>query len=291
MNKISVFGDDFGKLLAKKLNADFSKVERRTFPDGEVQPRILKETGRTAVLAIRKRKDEHINSYLVNFILLARKLKERHKVVGVMPYLPYARQDKVFREGEPLSAKYIAEMIEKNIDAFVTVNMHEHRKKIGEIFSIHCKNISVFGEMGKKFKAMKDKIVVGPDGESGKFAEEFAKEAGCGFVVLKKERDVSTGNIRINHAGLREIKGKNAIIVDDMVAYGSTIIDAALSAKRAGAKSVSLAFVHGLLLGDSEKTIKTLKPLKIMSSNTLENDLQGYDVSGEIARTITKLFK
>jgi len=95
-----------------------------------------------------------------------------------MPYLPYARQDFIFREGEPLSSLYIAELIEKNADVFITCNMHEHRKKIGDLFKIPAYNVFLFQDLAEKFEdfSPSNSIVIGPDKESKAFVDDFCKK-------------------------------------------------------------------------------------------------------------------
>ena len=141
--KSLVIGDDLAEKLARLLSLEVILIEERIFPDGELQPRLKKEKkADQIILILQKRTNENINDYLLKYFLLARKAKDlAKKVVGIMPYLPYARQDAVFQEGESLSALYIDELIEKNLDVFITCNMHEHRKRIKDLFKIPAHNL------------------------------------------------------------------------------------------------------------------------------------------------------
>jgi len=298
MSKFYVVGDAFGKSIARKLKVGYSKVEYRTFPDGEIQPRVIKERSGNVILAIRKEKKENIDDYLIRFFLLANKLKDRRrKVIAVMPYLPYARQDKEFRKGEPRSAEYIAELIEKNADYFITINMHEHRTNVKKLFKISAVNLSVFEDLGKEFRkfGLNRPIAIGPDYESEKFAREFAMGygKGCEYSFFGKERNVRTGKIKTKAKKEIDLAGKDVIITDDVAATGLTLLNAAKIARKKRAKSISLCFVHGLLVNGAIGNIRKIRPKVVISSNTLDNKFRKLDVGLKIAEQIKsqKLFK
>lgn len=289
MNNVIIVGDNLAKKLSQCLQAKYSPIEERTFPDGELQPRLLKERpAEISILIFRKKRSETINDYLINFFLLSRKLKDiSKKVIGIMPYFPYARQDKIFRKGEPFSAKYIAELIEKNIDIFITVNSHEHREKNSQLFSIPVFNLSVFKLLAQKIKEfkLKNTLVIGPDKESKKYVDEFVKSFESQYLIFSKKRDLRTGKIRLIQKKL-DLRDKNLIIVDDIISSGGTIIGIIRLAKKFKAKTVSLAFVHGLLIGNAIRKIKEFKPLKMISTNTIENPFEIIEIVPEIAHLL-----
>jgi len=280
-----IVGDSLGQKLAKKINWDFIPLEERIFPDAELQPKLEKEKKRDKIIFIlQKRNRENINSYLVKYFLLSRKLKDlAKKVIGIMPYFPYARQDSVFREGEPLSALYIAELIEKNLDVFITCNMHEHRKKIGDLFKIPAYNIFLFEYLAKHFKNFnpKNSLVIGPDKEAETFVKNFRRGFPAKMAILKKERDLKTGKIKfLSTEELKPIiKNKEIIIVDDMVSTAGTITEAAKIVSKMKPKSISFAFVHPVFGNKSINALKKLKPKKIVCTNTIENNQYKTDIS------------
>jgi len=288
MNNVIVVGDNLAKKLSRCLQAKYSPTEDRIFPDGELQPRLLKEQpAKVSILILRKKRNETINDYLIKFFLLSRKLKDiSKKVIGIMPYFAYARQDKIFRKGEPFSVKYIAELIEKNIDIFITIDSHEHRIKNRQLFSIPVFNLSVFKLLAKKFKEfkLKNTLVVGPDKESKKHVDDFVEIFKSQYLIFIKKRNLSTGKIRHLVPKKLDLKNKNLIIVDDIISSGGTIIEIIKLAKKFGAKTISLAFVHGVLVGNAVEKLKKLKPLKMISTNTIENPFEAVDVVPELAR-------
>ncbi len=285
-----VIGDELAKKLAQQLNLDFILIEDRVFPDGEVQPRLEKEEKvNKAILVFQKKQKEDINAYLIKYFLLLRKIKElTQETICIMPYLPYARQDSIFREGEPLSSLYIAELIEKNADVFITCNMHEHRKKIGDLFKIPAYNIFLFQDLAEEFENFNtdNVIVVGPDKESKAFVDDFCKKFPAEKVVFEKERDIKTGKISFLFDRNYDFTDKDVIIVDDIVSTGRTILQAAKIAQELKAKTISFAFVHSIFGDKAIEELSKINPKKIVFTNTLENSQSSVDITKELAMCI-----
>lgn len=285
-----VIGDELAKKLAQQLNLDFISIENRVFPDGEVQPRLEKEEKiNKAVLIFQKKQKEDINAYLIKYFLLLRKIKDlAQETICIMPYLSYARQDSVFREGEPISSLYIAELIEKNVDVFITCNMHEHRKKIGDLFKIPAYNVFLFQDLAEKFEdfSSSNSVVIGPDKESKAFVDDFCKKFPAEKIVLEKTRDVKTGKISFLLDKDYDFTGKDVIIVDDIVSTGRTILQTAEIAKGLKAKTISFAFVHSIFGDKAVEELSKINPKKIVFTNTLENFQSSVDITKELVACI-----
>lgn len=288
MEKLIIVGDDLAQKISSAIDAKFVAVEEKIFPDGEIKPRlkISKEfKTKTAVLVLRKKEKEDINNYLAKFLLLGRKLKDcSKKVIGVMPYLPYARQDKVFWPGEPFSAGYWAEFLEKIFDIFITVNMHEHRRKINQIFSIPAYNLSIFQGVAEYMsnqlsQAEKNKMtLIGPDKEAEHFVDDFRKGLALDFLILKKERSVRTGKVSFDLPKV-DLGGREALIVDDVASSAKTLIKAAELIKRKGASAISFVVCHGLFVEGAFNSLKKMRPRRFIVSNTIINSAANYDVT------------
>ncbi len=285
-----VVGDELAGKLAHNLNFPFVSVEERILNDGESRPKLEKEIkAEQVILLLQKQQKENVNSYLIKYLLLARKIKESGaRIIGIMPYLPYTRQDKVFRPGEPLSALYIAELIEKNIDVFITCNMHEHRKKIGELFHIPAYNVFLFHEMAERFSdfSPSNTVVVGPDSESAAFVDDFCLSFSAQKLVLIKKRDVNSGVVSFAlppDLKKEDCSGKDFIIVDDIVSSGETILQTGEIVQELGAQTVSFAFAHAIFGDQSIKALEKVHPRKIVCSDTLENSLASVHISSSLA--------
>ena len=285
-----VIGNELAKKLAQQLNLDFVLIEDRVFPDGEVQPRLEKEEkANKAILILQKKQNEDINAYLIKYFLLLRKVKElAQEIICIMPYFSYARQDSIFQEGEPLSSLYIAELIEKNADVFITCNMHEHRKKIGDLFKIPAYNVFLFQDLAEKFEDFSpcSSVVIGPDKESKAFVDDFCKKFPAEKIVLEKTRDVETGKISFLFDKSYDFTDKDVIIVDDIVSTGRTILQTAEIAKGLKAKTISFAFVHSIFGDKAVEELSKINPKKIVFTNTLENSQSSVDITKELAMCI-----
>ena len=290
--KTVVIGDNLAEKLARLLNLEAILIEERIFPDGELQPRLQKEKkAEQIILILQKRINENINSYLLKYFLLSRKAKDlAKKVIGIMPYLPYTRQDAVFQEGESLSALYVDELIEKNLDVFITCNLHEHRKRIKDLFKIPAHNLFLFKDLSEKFSDFdsKEKVVIGPDREAKTFVDDFCLNFSAQKLVFLKQRDVKTGKITFSYPQ-EDLVGKEVIIVDDIVATGGTILEAAKIVHQLKAKTISFAFVHPIFGDQSIESLKTIHPQKIITTNTIENSKYELDIVEPLARFLKKI--
>ncbi|MDD4784307.1 MAG: ribose-phosphate diphosphokinase [Candidatus Pacebacteria bacterium] len=278
---IIVVGDKLAQKLSKKIDGEYLSVEYRKFFDGELKVRIPKiRKAKKGILLIDIKQDHNINEFLLNFLFLSQKLREMcDEVVGIITYLPYKRQDKEFLKGEVVSSKVVAKYIEKNLDYFITIDSHEHRLKIDEIFSIKVFNESVFMDLGKEFLDFKKEntMVVAPDSEAKAFVEKFCRYNNFNSVVLPKNRNTKTGEVEIKIKNEKDFINKDIIIVDDVSASGGTILHLINLIKKLKVKSVSVALAHGLFMGDVEKKFKSQKLKRIITSNTINNEFAKVD--------------
>jgi len=290
--KSLVIGDDLAEKLARLLNLEAILIKERIFSDGELQPRLQKEKkADQIILILQKRTSENINDYLLKYFLLSRKAKDlAKKVVGIMPYLPYARQDAVFQEGESLSALYVDELIEKNLDVFITCNMHEHRKRIKDLFKIPAHNLSLFKDLAEKFQDFdsKETVVIGPDREAKTFVDDFCKNFSAQKLVFLKQRNAKTGKITFSYSA-KDLQGKEVIIVDDIVSTGGTILEAAKIARQLKAKTISFAFIHPIFGNQSVESLRKINPKRIITTNTIENSKYKLDIVEPLAGFLKKM--
>lgn len=289
-----VIGDDLAEKLARLLNLEAILIKERIFPDGELQPRLQTEKkADQIILILQKRTSENINDYLLKYFLLSRKAKDlAKKVVGIMPYLPYARQDAVFQEGESLSSLYIAELIEKNLDVFITCDMHEHRKRIEELFTIPAHNLSLFKDLAKRFQDFESAktVVIGPDREAKTFVDDFCQNFPSQKSVFLKQRDAKTGKITFSYSE-KDLQGKEVIIVDDIVSTGGTILEAAKIIQKLKAKTISFAFIHPIFGDQSVESLRKINPKRIITTNTIENSKYELDIAEPLARFLKQTIK
>ena len=272
--------DDFNRSLSEIIGTKIAEVERRVFPDGEICPRIVETSGlngSNVVLSMRMKSGGNPNTYLSEVLFTIRNLREElkaGKIIAVIPYFPYARQDEIFRPGEPLSSRYVAEMLEEaGADAVISVTVHLHRiKSFSDIFSrAKAVNVSGFSGIARvlKNRELRDPVVIAPDGEGIAWAKELADLMGIKeYGAFKKERDLNTGEIRTQLVEM-DLRGRDVLIADDIVSTGGTMVNALAGVRKMGARRAIAAFVHPVLAPGAIDRILALAD-EVISSDTIE---------------------
>ena len=291
MAKFTVIGgnasQDLAKRLARKLKATYINTKLRTFPDGENKITLSAKPKKNIIIVVQSTYPP-VDSNLIQCLSLISKAKQfSPSVIAVVPYMGYARQDREFLPREVVSMQVIAKLFKAaGATKLIVVDIHS---LIGlKHFKISAKNISAVPELVKFFKKLKLKnpLVVSPDLGGKKRTKEFAKLLNSNYIALKKKRDRKTGKVKIISTNLKQVIGKDIILVDDMISSGGSIIKATEFLKKQKCKRVFVSCTHALLVGDAEKRIKKAGVTKIVSTNTIPGTTSKVDVSNIIAKTV-----
>ena len=193
----------------------------------------------------------------------------RSKVYAVIPYMGYARQDKQFLSGEIITMSIVAKMI-KMAGAKKVIFVDIHSKTGLNHFKITKENVSAIPELAKYFKKMKltNPLVVSPDIGGSLRAKKFAGVLNTDFIALKKSRDRNTGKVQI-HSSKADVRGRDLIVVDDIISTGGSIVKATQFLKRQKCKRVFVACTHGLFIGDAIRKMKKAGVSQIISTNKI----------------------
>src|SRR3989344_7386432 len=269
-------GKLLGRALAKRLDAGYSDLYAEKFPDGEMKIRFTAPLKGKTVFVVQSL-HPFPNDSLIELVFALKTAKElgAKKVFAVVPYFAYARQDNRFNEGEVVSNRIVAKMIEwAGADGFVTVTTHLHRiSSLKQIFRIPAVSVLLSKEIAdyakKKKLSGKNVLVVGPDGESAPLAGEIAEELNAGHYVFLKKRFSGTRIKSFETPGL-DCKGKSVLLIDDIASTGNTLISVAGILKRHGAKKVDCVVVH-LLDEEGGRKVRKNGLDSIACSNTLPN--------------------
>lgn len=272
--------------IAKELGAHLSKPELKRFPDGELYVRLTEEPrGREAVVvqSLRPPQDENLFELLL-LLDTARDLGAK-KVVAVIPYFCYARQDRRFKPGEAISLKTIIKLIEETSpDEIITVDIHEDPSL--NYFSVPVKNLTAMPLLGKYLSGidLKNPVMIGGDQGSEKRAEMVAMELGVDHDYLVKERITPTTVVM--RPKRLDVSGRDVIIVDDIISTGSTVVEAAKVLRRQGAKRVYAACTHPVLVGNAIEKLRKAGVEKIIATDTIEREVSLVTVAPLIAKAL-----
>ncbi|HYL66412.1 MAG TPA: ribose-phosphate diphosphokinase [Nitrosopumilaceae archaeon] len=290
MSNYSVIGgkasEDLAKKIATKLEARYLKSELRVFPDGESKITISgKPNGK--IIIVQSTYPPVDSNLIQTLALVSKARKYSSQVIAVIPYLGYARQDKEFLPGEVVTMSIVANML-KAAGATKIIIVDIHSKMALNHFKIPARNVSAIPELVKYFKKLnlKSPLVVSPDLGGISRARDFANQFGVKFIALKKYRDRKTGVVEIRSKNQKQVKGRDIILVDDMISTGGSIVKAAEFLKKQKCRNIYAACTHALLIGDAEKRIRKAGVSKIVSTNTIPGKTGLVDVSPIIAKAI-----
>jgi ribose-phosphate pyrophosphokinase len=235
------------KKIAKTTKSTFGKIDLSRFSNGEarvfVQEKRVKEKV-AVVQSLSLPTDEHLIEYVLLCDALAR--MGAQDITAVMPWIGYSLQDKVFRKGEPLSAKAVAQIIQVS-KAKRVITLDLHNRAILGFFDIPVIDLSARSLFIKYFRRSVNKktFVVAPDEGAVKNSTSFAMDLGASIVYMDKKRNLTSGKVDIIGMS-RSVKGNDIIIIDDIISTGSTLIETAKALKHAGARSIRVAVTHHL---------------------------------------------
>ncbi|MEK6984383.1 MAG: ribose-phosphate diphosphokinase [Nanoarchaeota archaeon] len=277
-------GKHLGYQIAKKLGIKHSDLLADKFPDDELYIRFSSNLRKKEIVLVQSFY-KNMDDCIIEVIFAAKTARElgAKKVILVAPYFPYLRQDKRFHKGEAISQKIIADLMDKYFDTICIMDPHLHRKnKLEDIFKINAKKLTANSLIaGYIRKHISDPILIGPDEESYKWAKSVADILGIESRILKKKR-YSSYHVRIRLNKKIELKNRNAVIVDDIISTGHTILETAKILKKFGAKKIYCICVHGIFVNDALRKLKKAG-IKIISTNTIPNKAARIDVSKVIA--------
>jgi len=280
--------------LAEKI-AELTGYEKvpvayKMFPDGENYIRLEGNVQNEHVAIVQTTCAPQDNRLMqLAFMAAAAKKNKAQKVTAVVPYLAYARQDKIFLQGENVSVETVAHVLKAaGVDALVTVNIHAETAL--SKFPFPAKTLSAIPLLAEYFvqKGCKKAFALAPDKGAMYIAEQAQEVLGGEAGHLEKQRDRYTGQTSQTGKGLN-VKGQTVIIFDDIISTGGTIIGAAKILRELGATHVYTSCVHGLLIGDAEKRILDAGVEEIVATDSVPSHVSKVSLAPLIAKALKAL--
>jgi len=272
--------------LSKELKQPLVRTTLKRFPDGELYVRILDNIEGEDIILVQT---TYPDTKIVELLLIQDAVFEAgaNKITVVIPYFGYSRQDKKFEDGEPISARAIAEHISVHADCVVTID--PHKEHLLDFFGVPAYGCTAVPEIAKYFKEKDIDFVLAPD----KGAKERTRQAsviiGCKYDYLEKTR-IDGSTVKIKPKNL-DAKNKKVAIIDDIISTGGTMAKSIKELKKQGAKEISVACTHGLFVGGAKEKLLSAGCDEIISTNTIENEFSKVKVAPCIADTLLKIFQ
>jgi ribose-phosphate pyrophosphokinase len=275
---------ELGEKTAKLARLETVQVAHKMFPDGEAYIRLQQSVQNEHVVIVQTTSPPQDSKLMqLSFMADAAKRNGASKVTAVVPYLGYARQDKMFLQGEGISIETVARMLSAaGVDALVTVNVHAESALRN--FPYPAKNLSAIPLLAEYFvqKGHRKAFALAPDKGAMYIAEQAQSVLGGGAGHLDKCRNRHTGQTTQTGEGLK-VKGQTVIIFDDIISTGGTIVGAAKILRDLGAANIFTACVHPVLVGDAEKRILDAGVEEVVGTDSIPSKVARVSLAPLIA--------
>jgi len=285
-----VIGGSASTALAERIsrelgNAPFGIPFTKRFPDGELYLRVGgRLEGDDVVVVQSTRTDQD----LIELLLLEDAVREAgaRRIFVVVPYFAYARQDRRFFPGEPVSARALCRHVELGADAVVTVDLHSSQTLTH--FSKPAFEASGIPALGRLLKERPVDLLVSPDKGGVERAKRMAQLLDRPWFALEKKRiDSDRVELNLPAQSAPALAGKQVVLLDDVITTGGTIVEAARLLKKNGVAAVTAACTHGLFLRDAFERIKVVTD-EVLSTDTLLNPAEKGSVAPDVAQILLR---
>ena len=271
------------------------------FANGEIFVRF-EESVRGSDAFVVQSMTTPVNTWLMETLLMVDALKRASakRITVVMPFYPYARQDKKHRGREPISARLVADLFKTaGADRLMTVDLHT--AQIQGFFDgpvDHLFALPLLADHVEQHWGDRDLVIVSPDAGRVRVAERWTDRLGAGLAIIHKRRDPNVPNeVKVGEV-VGQVKGKTCILVDDMIDTGGTITKAAELLYDNGAADVIVTATHGVLSGPAVDRLKNSRISQVVVTDTLPievdrrfDSLTVLPIAPLIARAIREVFE
>ncbi|AWB26329.1 ribose-phosphate diphosphokinase [Halococcoides cellulosivorans] len=269
--------------LADATAHDLGAVTVERFADGERMARIHDDPGAHAVVVAATTSD----AAHVECLQLQDAVREAgaDSVTTVLPYMGYARQDDAFRSGEPVSARAMARAIATGTDRVVLVNPHE--KSVVEYFDVPVAVVDASDRLAAGLPDdLADPLVIAPDEGATALADGLQNAIDGGATdYFEKTRNRETGAVTVEPSDA-DVAGRDVVLVDDIVATGSTMSEAIAALADRGARRVFVTCVHPVLAGSARERLERAGTDRIVGTDTIDRSVSRVSAAPAVATAI-----
>jgi len=272
----------FAAQLAAESGESLGRVEYEDFPDGESVVRVPDDLDRAVVVASTVSDRTH-----VELLQLQDAVREAgaSEVVTVLPYMGYARQDEAFSPGEPVSSRAMARAISTGTDRVLTVNPHEDA--ICDFFDVPAEPVDAAGVLAKPLSDdLADPLFLSPDSGAVDIAETVRDAYGRGTVdYFEKDRDYDTGDVTVTPSDAT-CTDRDVVVVDDIIATGSTMSEAVGVLDERGADRVFVSCVHPMLAANAQTKLACAGVERVYGTDTIERAVSDVSAAPAVAERL-----
>jgi ribose-phosphate pyrophosphokinase len=284
--RLMVFGgrasQELAARIAGKLDVDLGQVDLRTFADGEVYCRYRESIRGADVFIVQSTAANAAHQMTPNDALLellamidAAQGASAHRIIAVMPWFGYARQDKKSQPREPITARVVAKCLEAvGVDRVLTMDLHSGQ--VQGFFEVPVDHMTAMPMLTQWFMDQafdNELVIVSPDAGRVKVARNFARKLGVHWAVMEKERPAQ----QVAEIGyvVGEVEGKTAVLVDDMIDTAGTLCAAARTVMEEGAARVIACATHGVFSGPAYERLAESGIERVVVTDTIAQDRPG----------------
>ena len=255
--------------IAQYLRVPVSDAEVTRFSDGEIYVQV-NENVRGADVFLVQPTCPPVNDTLMELLIMvdAMRRASARRITAVLPYYGYARQDRKVQPRVPISAKLVADLLEAaGIDRLLALDLHAGQ--IQGFFSVPVDHLFaapvIIDYLGKK--DLRDPVIVSPDAGGVERARAIAKRLNASLAIIDKRRE-GPGSAMAMHL-IGDVRGKDAVVIDDMIDTAGTLIQAVTALEREGARRILACGVHAVLSGPAVDRIGTSPLEEIVATNSV----------------------
>ncbi|OGD94917.1 hypothetical protein A3F02_03550 [Candidatus Curtissbacteria bacterium RIFCSPHIGHO2_12_FULL_38_9b] len=299
MNSPRIFAGSSSLTLAqsisRKSKIPLGKIELGAFADGEIDVWIKDDVNNSNVFIVQSN-SKPVNDHIIELALISDALRRRgaHEITAVIPYFGYSRKEKQTRAGEPISAKVIADIIiSSGVNKVICLDLHADA--IVGFFNVPVIYLTALDILAKRVSREKitNPVVVAPDVGGVKRARNFAAILNTPLAVIEKHRFAHIRDHMEILSVSGEVAGDTAIIIDDVISTGTTIIESAQVLIKGNAKKVIVCATHGLFTNDAQTKLEQSVIDKIIVTDSIPQiekspKIEAISVSGLIADCLVR---
>ncbi|HHT9119630.1 MAG TPA: ribose-phosphate diphosphokinase [Candidatus Hypogeohydataceae bacterium YC41] len=273
LNNLKVFTGNSNPALAQKicdyLDIPLGDAYVSRFPDGEIDVKVNEDIRGTDVFLVQS-VCPPVNENLMELLIMIDCLKRASaaRITAVIPYYGYARKDRKDEGRVPITAKLVANLITKaGVDRVLAMDLHA--AQIQGFFDIPVDHIYAFPVLSNYYRELDipDAVVVSPDVGGIKIAKAYSKKLNIRMAVVDKRR-IGPEETEIGFV-IGEVEGKNVIMIDDIIATGGSIVQAARVLKDKGAKGIYVGTTHAILCGSAAQKLAEAPIKEIAVTDTI----------------------